>query len=615
MRSPQESLSSLHARFEAQADRTPENVAVEWNGIQLTYAELSRRSSVVAAQLAATLQHPGQLVGLFLERSADLIVGLLGILKAGGAYVPIDPGYPAERIRFLLADSGVSTVVTRSPDLGRLPGAHATVLVDGPEQATAEPLPRRAVAPSDAAYVIYTSGSTGTPKGTIVEHRNVTRLFDATEQWFGFGPSDVWTMFHSISFDFSVWEIWGALLHGGRLVIVPPDVVTVPGAFARLVEDSHVTVVNQTPTAFWHFARASLAARHAYTRLRTVIFGGERLEASHLRPWIEHYGADRPQLINMYGITETTVHVTYRPISAADLQHPERSPIGRPIGDLEVHLIDEHGAKSTPGCPGEIVVTGAGVSRGYLNRPELTAERFPMLPLGPGATPVRCYRSGDLAVVSDGELLYLGRSDDQVKIRGYRIELREVELRIEQCPGVERCAVIARDFGDGDVRLIAFLVVKPDCAEMAARVKEITARTLPAYMCPSHVVEIDELPRTTNGKLDRDALLQRLAHHLSDPGTSPAPPTAGSSLANTTVARVADLAQAILQHNISPELDLFDQGATSLSLVRLLLDVNLAFGLTLTGAELDGDSSVVNISAIVDRMAQHKTGSRLEDMR
>jgi amino acid adenylation domain-containing protein len=600
--SSQEAGGCLHERFEAQVTRTPDAVAVECDGVRLTYRELNRRASDVAERLGPSIQEPGQLVGLCLGRSVDLIVGLLAIVKAGGAYVPIDPSYPAERIRLLLEDSRVSTVVTRQADAERLPGSQARVLVDAGGAAGGAAVSLRKVTPADAAYVIYTSGSTGTPKGTVVEHRNVVRLFDATEEWFRFSSSDVWTLYHSVSFDFSVWEIWGALLYGGRLVIVPSEVTVSPVAFARFVAEAGVTVLNQTPTAFGQFARAAIGGAHSYPALRVVIFGGERLDAAHLRPWIERYGSEQPKLVNMYGITETTVHVTYRPMSAADLEHPGRSPIGRPIPDLQLHLLDEKGAEPAPGAPGEIVVTGAGVSRGYLGRPELTAERFPMLPLGPGGALVRSYRSGDLACRVDGELIYFGRADDQVKVRGYRIELREIELRLEQCPGVDSCAVIAHDFGEGDTRLLAFVVPNGACGQLTERVAEFAARALPGFMCPSRVIEVEETPRTAHGKRDKEALLRRYEESSRQAGSGSAAATPGEQSVTGSATAVAQLARSILRRDLAMDVDLFDQGATSLSVARLLLDVNALFKLSLTGAELDGDSSINGIGAVVDRM-------------
>ena len=319
--------------------------------------------------------------------------------------------------------------------------------------------PDAASAPDDLAYVIYTSGSTGKPKGVLVTHANVTRLFSATDPWFAFGPHDVWTLFHSYAFDFSVWELWGALLYGGRLVIVPYWVSRDPAAFRKLLVDERVTILNQTPSAFRQLIQADLAEAPAPYALREIIFGGEALELQSLKPWIERYGDAKPRLVNMYGITETTVHVTYRPITRADVEAGRGSVIGRPIPDLYIRLLDERGEPVPVGVPGEIWVGGAGVANGYLNRPELTAQRFVTDPFDPSRS-ARLYRAGDLARrLPDGDLEFLGRIDAQVKIRGFRIELGEIEAALNAHPMVRQSAVITREARPGDMRLVAYIVV------------------------------------------------------------------------------------------------------------------------------------------------------------
>ncbi len=384
-------------------------------------------------------------------------MGVLGVLKAGGAYLPLDPAYPRERVEFMLEDSGVGVVVTEPGFAADFGGAGVElVFFDGGEAASG---PVSGVGPESLAYVIYTSGSTGRPKGVLVSHRNVTRLFDSTEGWFGFDESDVWALFHSYAFDFSVWELWGALLYGGRVVVVPYWVSRSPEEFRELVASEGVTVLNQTPTAFRQFLAADVEAGAPLSGLRYVIFGGEALELSMLRPWFERYAEAQPRLINMYGITETTVHVTYRPIMLGDLDGGAGSVIGVPIGDLRVLLLDPYGQPVPPGIAGEMYVGGRGVSRGYLNRPELTNERFISDPFG---GPGKLYRSGDLARrLENGELEYLGRIDDQVKIHGYRIELGEIEAHLNHHPDLSDAVVIVREDNPGDKRLVAFIMA-PD---------------------------------------------------------------------------------------------------------------------------------------------------------
>ena len=371
-----------------------------------------------------------------------MIVGILGILKAGGAYVPLDPSYPKERLAFILEDSRAAVLISQSSLIAGLPVHNATVLCldqDWGEISTqSQDNPPPLTTPDNLAYVIYTSGSTGTPKGALIPHHNVVRLFRATDSWFHFGPDDVWTLFHSYAFDFSVWELWGALVHGGRLVIVPFDVSRSPREFYELLCREQVTVLNQTPSAFRQLVQAEESITDtSRLGLRLVIFGGEALDFQSLRPWFERHGDQRPRLINMYGITETTVHVTYREIKEADLSVGGSSLIGAPIPDLELYVLDSHRNLVPVGLPGELYVGGAGLARGYLNRSELTAERFVGHPFDDGEGR-RLYRSGDLVRRrADGDIEYLGRIDNQVKIRGFRIELGEIETVLAQHP---RCA-------------------------------------------------------------------------------------------------------------------------------------------------------------------------------
>ena len=370
----------VHRQFEAQVRRTPAAIALVAGEVRLDYDELNKRANRLAHHLRGLGVDQGDLVGVCLERSADLVVALLAVLKAGGGYLPLDPTYPRDRIGFMLADAEVKVLVTEEALAHIAPtnGLNCVVLDrDRGEIATRpDSDPEPISTPDDLAYVIYTSGSTGKPKGVQVTHANVSRLFSATDDWFHFGPSDVWTLFHSYAFDFSVWELWGALLYGGRLVVVPYWVSRDPSAFRKMLVEERVTVLNQTPSAFRQLIQADLAERPADYALRTIIFGGEALELHTLKPWFERYGDQRPQLVNMYGITETTVHVTYRPITMADVEAGLGSVIGEPIPDLYLRLLDARGELVPVGVPGEIWIGGEGVARGYLKRPELTAERF-----------------------------------------------------------------------------------------------------------------------------------------------------------------------------------------------------------------------------------------------
>jgi amino acid adenylation domain-containing protein len=516
----------LHRIFAEQARMAPDRVALSTVDGQVSYRELDVRSDRLAARLIGLGVRSNVLVGLCARRGPDAIVGMLGILKAGGAYVPIDPDYPPKRIDYLLMDCAAPVLVATTEVAGTVHGRHpAIVWLDqddlvGGSVGTESPTGRTVadVTEQDLAYVIYTSGSTGPPKGVAVEHRNVVRLFEQTEPLFGFDQDDVWSLFHSISFDFSVWEIWGPLLYGGRLVLLPEMTSRSPRLLASLLHKEKVTVLNQTPSAFRHllgvmFAQAAQETDMPALSLRLVIFGGERLDPRVLTPWVDRHGDRNPVLVNMYGITETTVHCTYRRITAADVTGNGCSPIGSPLPDLRIYLLDSDRAPTPDGTPGEIYVAGAGLARGYLNRPDLTASRFVTVATGSGET--RLYRSGDRAVrTPDGDLVYLGRMDGQLKVRGYRIEPGEVEECLSRVPGVTGVVVTARDFGEGDVRLVAYLLPatansanNPEHAsQIVAAVEERARTSLPRHLRPSLYQVVQKLPLTIQGKVDRHAL-------------------------------------------------------------------------------------------------------------
>ncbi|WP_458364535.1 non-ribosomal peptide synthase/polyketide synthase [Burkholderia pseudomallei] len=528
----------IHQLFEAQVDRKPEAIALTFDGQRLSYAELNARANRLAHYLQARGAGPDRLVALCAERGIEMVVGLLAILKAGGAYVPLDPAYASDRLRGIVEDSQPALVLADAVGraaLGELDGALPVIDLETDALCWREmPATNPEVASQHVhhlAYVIYTSGSTGRPKGVMVEHAQVVRLFGATQAWFGFDERDVWTLFHSYGFDFSVWELWGALLHGGRLVIVPTEVTRTPSAFFALLCAEGVTVLNQTPSAFQalmsaqeereeaagNIERANVVAH----RLRYVIFGGEALEPRTLASWYARHG-ERTQLVNMYGITETTVHVTYCALRAEDAMRLGASPIGVRIPDLQLYVLDDRREPVPMGVTGELYVGGAGVARGYLNRPELTRERFIDDPFVAGG---RLYKTGDLARWrTDGSLEYLGRNDFQVKIRGFRIELGEIEAQLAKVADVREVVVLARDSAAEvrdsatehaapdapspetatapEKRLVAYYTGDADVAALRAQ----AAQHLPSYMVPSAYVRLDAWPLTPNGKLDRRAL-------------------------------------------------------------------------------------------------------------
>ncbi len=551
-------VDSFTATARAFADR----VAVTCGQDRLTYAELDRRASAVAASLVDLGVRPESRVAVALPRSIDLIVGLLAVIKAGGTYVPLDIDSPTARLQHIVTDSApVCVLLDRADRLAgvAVPAATTAVILGAAVDQAREPVAVELSADS-SAYVIYTSGSTGLPKGVAVTHRNVAALFAGAAESFDFGPDDVWTMFHSAAFDFSVWELWGPLLHGGRLVIVEQVVARDPDRFAELLSTERVTVLNQTPSAFYPLIEADRRG-HRPQSLRYVIFGGEALDAGRLAGWYQRHQADSPLLINMYGITETCVHVSQRPLDSAD----GGAGIGGALPGLRIHLLDSSLQPVPTGVVGEMYIAGGQIARGYIGRPGLTASRFIANPFD--ADGERLYRSGDTAMWTEtGELVYVGRSDQQVKVRGYRIELGEVESVMAALPGIVNVAAAVRQDDTGRSRLVGYLVGQGaiDIAEVRTQLGD----RLPDYMVPSALVVLDALPLTVNGKLDRDAL----------PAPSPAPeatltPPTGPAAAGQqggTAKQLAALCTEILRTAVGVDDDFFTMGGDSIVAIQLV---------------------------------------------
>ncbi|MGH9931803.1 MAG: amino acid adenylation domain-containing protein, partial [Pyrinomonadaceae bacterium] len=433
----------------------------------ISYRELNTRANQLAHYLQGLGLGPETLVALYLDRSAEMVIAILAVLKAGAAYLPLDLSSPAERVAFILKDAGASVLLTETQLLEQLPAGTdiALVCVDteqGRLATESEENPVSGTQPENLAYVIYTSGSSGAPKGTLITHANVTCLLAATGDVFHFDERDVWTLFHSYAFDFSVWELFGPLLSGGRVVVVPYLVSRSPAEFYQLLRREQVTVLNQTPSAFRQLmAVDEQHEQRAQLGLRLVIFGGEALEIQSLAGWYERHGDREPQLVNMYGITETTVHVTVRELTKADVEQQAGSVIGKAINDLQLYVLDSRMKPVPVGVAGELYVGGAGLARGYLNRPELTAERFVPHPFCEREGE-RLYRTGDVGRwLNDGSLEYLGRKDKQVKIRGFRIELGEIESVLIRHEQIKEAAVIVKKNESGDKQLVAYLTGEP----------------------------------------------------------------------------------------------------------------------------------------------------------
>ncbi len=597
--------TTLPELFQAQAARTPHAVAVTCGDITLSYAELDERAERLAGYLTSMGAGPERLVAVAMERSADLVVMLLAVLKSGAGYLPVDPEYPAERISYMLGDARPVLLACDQATAGRMPvsGVPRIVVDDEARAAAVATFPAtrpqgqgRAVPlrPAHPAYVIYTSGSTGRPKGVVVQHRNVTRLVAMTSGWVDAGPGDAWTLFHSYAFDFSVWEMWGALATGGRLVIVPYLVSRSAAEFRALLAAEQITVLSQTPAAFYQLMDSwgdgtGLAVRY-------VIFGGEALDCARAARWARAV-RDAPVLVNMYGITETTVHVTGHVVDTVAQDTP--SVIGAPIPDLRVFVLDESLRLVPPGVGGELYVAGAGVARGYLNRPALTGERFVACPFTDVRAPgERMYRTGDLARwnAAEGdaggeELEYLGRSDDQVKIRGFRIELGEVEAALAAQPGVTAAVVTVREDRPGDRRLAGYVVPATGMGLDAARLRDACGQVLPGYMVPSAVVVMEALPLTPNGKLDRPAL--------------PAPDYAASAggrapASDREQALCEVLAQVLGVDRVGVDDSFFDLGGHSLLATRLVSRVRAVLGVELAIRAVFEHPTAASLALVLD---------------
>jgi amino acid adenylation domain-containing protein len=583
------SPATITELFKHQVRRTPDSVAVNCGDEQLTYCELDERAEHLARELQRSGIGPESLVAVLLDRSVELVVVLLGILKAGAAYVPLDPSYPQERIDDILGDSQSRLLITRRSLAQRVPEQTCVLWLDDQREELAANGAGKIsvdVTGDNLAYVIYTSGSTGRPKGVLITHANVTRLLDATRHWFEFGERDVWALFFSYAFDFSVWEMWGALLHGGRLVVVPHLTNRSPELFRELLRRENVTVLNQTASAFLHLMLVDGSRERVdLPALRLIIFGGETLDFHSLKSWFADHGDEKPKLVNMYGITETTVHVTYRVVTADDVETMTGSMIGREMPDLRLYILDQHCQLVPAGVPGEMYVGGQGLARGYLNRPALTAQRFIPDPFSTDPS-ARLYRTGDLARhLPDGDIEYLGRLDHQVKIRGYRVELGEIEAVVSRHPAIREAVVLARDAG-GEQSLVAYLVCHGQANPTVTELRVFLQSLLPDYMVPSSYVFLDSLPLTTNGKVDRQALPKPYTIRPNLEETFVAPTGAVESALAEIWAQVLGLERVGVHDNF------FDLGGHSLLLMQLHGKLNEMFQTDISLVELFEYSTV-----------------------
>jgi amino acid adenylation domain-containing protein len=610
--------TTVHRLFEEQVERSGDKIAVIGMGHAITYNELNEKSNQLAQVLVEKGVEPDTIVGIITERSIEMVIGLLGILKAGGTYMPIDPDYPVERIHYMLSDSNAKVLLTDNKDnipagAGGLAPLYLPLednsAVHNPQLAPCHSHP--ATSPENIAYVIYTSGTTGKPKGMMIEHRNVVQLMASHPFMFDFDSFDVWTLFHSYCFDFSVWEMYGALLYGGKLVIIPRMVSRDPAAYLEVLKDQRVTVLNQTPSAFYNLMAEELKQPDKTLVLKYVIFGGEALNPGRLGEWKTRYPDTR--LINMFGITETTVHVTYKEIEEEDIVSG-RSNIGAPLPTLNTYVMNRHLGLLPAAVPGECCVGGAGVGRGYLNRPGLTGEKFVDNPYNPGE---RLYRSGDLVKLSDKrEMEYFGRIDHQVKIRGFRVELGEIEAQLLKHDAVKETVVIAKtresvgegalDVADaeGDERYLCAYIVC-DNPLTVSELREYLSGKLPGYMIPAYFIPLDKIPLTPNGKVDRKALpgFSEIGESLED----------DAAPIDETEKKLAEIWKQILGlETVGINIDFFNAGGDSIKAIRLINSINKELSSHLAIPDLYLSGTIKKLADKIERDKSVYTNDELE---
>ncbi|MER8014046.1 amino acid adenylation domain-containing protein [Streptomyces griseoluteus] len=570
-----------HELIARRAEARPEATALTDGDITVSYGDLLAGARSVARGLLAAGVRPGELVALLFPRGADQVRAMLGTLLAGAAYLPVDPAIPEERRAFILSDSGVR--VALAPRAGAGGDFDGTVLAL--EELLAAPAPEASALPAvpldSPAYCIYTSGTTGRPKGVVLTHRNLVRLLDNDRLPFSFGPDDVWTMFHSYAFDFSVWELFGGLAHGGRVVLVSEDETRDPGLFFDLLQRERVTVLNQTPSAFRRLLGLRPTTPAGLSALRCVVFGGEALRPGMLTEWAERFPHVR--LVNMYGITETTVHASVHTVTRSDME-TDTSVVGTPIPTTRLYLLDRHtGRRLLPvGAVGEIHVAGDGVAGGYLGRPELTAQRFVPSPFGDGTL----FRSGDLAAhLPDGSLRFIGRADSQVQLRGYRIEPGEVQTVLCGHPDVSDAVVFAEDD-----RLVA--VVRSERDLSAGELRGHLARRLPSYMVPSLFHVVRTIPLTVNGKVDVTRL-----RALTAEAAAPARREPRAGTAAELAAVWCDLLDVAA---VGEDDSFFGLGGHSMLVVRLIGEIADRFGVQLPIKTLFETPRLGDLADLVD---------------
>ena len=590
----------IHQLFEEQVELTPDAVAVVFEGTQLTYRELNARANQLAHYLLSLGVKPETLVGICVERSLEMIVGLLGILKAGGAYVPLDPAYPSERLAFMLEDSAVPVLLTQQRLVDRLPQHEAQIVcLDTQWEAIAQYSSQNiagGVNAENLAYVIYTSGSTGKPKGVIIQHRSLVNYTTAVCIEYEIEKCDRFLQFSSISFDVSAEEIYTSLIKGATLVLRTDSMLDSIGVFLQKCRDWEITVL-ALPTAYWHELTAFLNKETfaLSPSLRLVIIGGEKALPERLKTWIEYVG-QRVRLVNNYGPTEATVGATIYDCSALDSASTQ-VPIGRPIRNVQTYILDRYQQPVPIGVPGELHIGGDGLARGYLNRPDLTQEKFISNPFSnePGLS---LYKTGDqVRYLPDGNIEYLGRIDNQVKIRGFRIELGEIEAMLAQHPDVREAVVVVREDVPGHKSLVSYLVLHQNPAPTVNQLRDFLKQKLPNYMVPSTFVMLEALPLTPNGKVDHKSLPAPDLNSLLQKSDFVAPGTPTEELVASIWAKVLGVEQVGINDNF------FELGGHSLLATQLLSQVSDTCGVDLPLSKFFEAPTVASISNYIEAIS------------